>query len=149
MALGEGHEQHERSRQRFLRYTEWHKLPGGDDENLKLFFLEQRTGVGHVTRVTTTASADRPLPNFIESNSQVSYYPFISISAFSYYSATMEVGIQVVIEASTLSYLMLSLQSLIDFSREFDVGLMDKVVMAFYTGIGQEVGLAASYQRMI
>ncbi len=61
----------------------------------------------------------------------------------------MEVGVQVVIGASTLSYLMLSLQSLIDFSREFDVGLMDKVVMAFYTGIGQEVGLAASYQRMI
>jgi len=54
-----------------------------------------------------------------------------------------------VIEASTLSYFMLSLQSLIDFSREFDVGLMDKVVMAFYTGIGQEVSLAASYQRMI
>jgi len=30
-------------------------------------------------------------------------------------------------------------QVLLDFSREFDVGLMDKVVMAFYTGVGQEV----------
>jgi len=30
-------------------------------------------------------------------------------------------------------------QSLLDFSRDFDVALMDKVVTAFYTGVGQEV----------
>lgn len=30
-------------------------------------------------------------------------------------------------------------QGILDFSREFDVSLMDKVVMAFYTGAGQEV----------
>jgi exportin-1 len=30
-------------------------------------------------------------------------------------------------------------QGLLDFSREFDVSLMDKVVMTFYTGQGQEV----------
>jgi hypothetical protein len=32
-------------------------------------------------------------------------------------------------------------QGLLDFSREFDVGLMDKVVQAFYTGAGAEVRL--------
>ena len=37
----------------------------------------------------------------------------------------------------------LSLQVLLDFSRDFDVVLMDKVVMTFYTGAGQEVGLIA------
>ena len=31
------------------------------------------------------------------------------------------------------------LQGILDFSREFDVSLMDKVVMAFYAGAGQEV----------
>lgn len=30
-------------------------------------------------------------------------------------------------------------QGLLDFSTDFDVALMDKVVMAFYTGVGQEV----------
>ena len=30
-------------------------------------------------------------------------------------------------------------QSLLDFSRDFDVALMDKVVTTFYTGVGQEV----------
>jgi hypothetical protein len=35
----------------------------------------------------------------------------------------------------------LAQQGLLDFSREFDVSLMDKVVMAFYTGHGQEVCL--------
>ncbi|KAF9533498.1 CRM1 C terminal-domain-containing protein [Crepidotus variabilis] len=34
------------------------------------------------------------------------------------------------------------MESLLDFSREFDVGLLDKVVMAFYTGLGQEQGMA-------
>ena len=34
---------------------------------------------------------------------------------------------------------LLSHQSLLDFSREFDVALMDKVVTVFYTGAGQEV----------
>ncbi|PPR03954.1 hypothetical protein CVT26_001159 [Gymnopilus dilepis] len=34
------------------------------------------------------------------------------------------------------------MEGLLDFSKEFDVGLMDKVVMAFYTGAGQEyIGL--------
>jgi len=33
-------------------------------------------------------------------------------------------------------------QGLLDFSREFDVSLMDKVVMAFYTGQGQEQQMA-------
>jgi hypothetical protein len=36
-------------------------------------------------------------------------------------------------------------QSLLDFSKEFDVGLLDKVVMAFYTGLGQEVCPVTSY----
>jgi hypothetical protein len=30
-------------------------------------------------------------------------------------------------------------QGLLDFSRDFDVSLMDKIVMTFYTGAGQEV----------
>lgn len=30
-------------------------------------------------------------------------------------------------------------QGLLDFSHEFDVSLMDRVVMTFYTGHGQEV----------
>jgi hypothetical protein len=32
-----------------------------------------------------------------------------------------------------------SYQGLLDFSRDFDVALMDKVVTVFYTGAGQEV----------
>lgn len=32
----------------------------------------------------------------------------------------------------------LAYQGLLDFSREFDVGLLDKVVMAFYTGVEPE-----------
>lgn len=32
-------------------------------------------------------------------------------------------------------------QGLLDFSKEFDVPLLDKVAMAFYTGRGQEVCL--------
>lgn len=31
------------------------------------------------------------------------------------------------------------IQGILDFSREFDVSLMDKVVIAFYSGVGQEV----------
>ncbi|KAF8968380.1 CRM1 C terminal-domain-containing protein [Flammula alnicola] len=34
------------------------------------------------------------------------------------------------------------MEVLLDFSREFDVGLMDKVVMAFYTGAGPEQQMA-------
>ncbi|KAF8188381.1 CRM1 C terminal-domain-containing protein [Pholiota molesta] len=34
------------------------------------------------------------------------------------------------------------MEVLLDFSREFDVGLMDKVVMAFYTGVGTEQQMA-------
>ncbi|TFK42998.1 CRM1 C terminal-domain-containing protein [Crucibulum laeve] len=34
------------------------------------------------------------------------------------------------------------MEGLLDFSREFDVGLLDKVVMAFYTGSGQEQQMA-------
>jgi hypothetical protein len=34
---------------------------------------------------------------------------------------------------------MYSRQALLDFSRPFDVSLMDKVAMTFYTGVGQEV----------
>jgi hypothetical protein len=37
---------------------------------------------------------------------------------------------------------LLSYQGLLDFSREFDVVLMDKVVTVFYTGAGQEVRLS-------
>lgn len=33
-------------------------------------------------------------------------------------------------------------QSLLDFSKEFDVALLDKVAMTFYTGRGQEVCLS-------
>ena len=33
------------------------------------------------------------------------------------------------------------LQGILDFSRDFDVSLMDKVVMAFYSGSGAEVCL--------
>lgn len=40
----------------------------------------------------------------------------------------------------------LAQQGLLDFSREFDVSLMDKIVMAFYTGHGQEV--CSHFQRM-
>ena len=32
-----------------------------------------------------------------------------------------------------------ALQGILDFSKEFDVSLMDRVVMAFYSGTGQEV----------
>ncbi|KAF7371257.1 hypothetical protein MSAN_00761500 [Mycena sanguinolenta] len=35
-----------------------------------------------------------------------------------------------------------SRQALLDFSRPFDVSLMDKVAMAFYTGVGQEQQMA-------
>lgn len=38
-------------------------------------------------------------------------------------------------------------QGLLDFSREFDVALMDKVVLAFYSGTGQEVRLLFPAQR--
>ena len=31
------------------------------------------------------------------------------------------------------------LQGILDFSRDFDVSLLDKVVMAFYSGSGAEV----------
>ncbi|KAH6919010.1 Crm1-F1 [Coprinopsis sp. MPI-PUGE-AT-0042] len=34
------------------------------------------------------------------------------------------------------------MEGLLDFTREFDVGLMDKVVQAFYTGAGQEQTMA-------
>lgn len=34
-------------------------------------------------------------------------------------------------------------QGLLDFSKEFDVSLLDKVAMAFYTGRGQEVRVLA------
>lgn len=30
-------------------------------------------------------------------------------------------------------------QGILDFSKEFDVSLMDRVVMAFYSGAGREV----------
>ena len=32
-------------------------------------------------------------------------------------------------------------QGILDFSKEFDVSLMDRVVMAFYSGAGAEVRL--------
>ena len=35
--------------------------------------------------------------------------------------------------------ILITVQGLLDFSREFDVGLMDKVVMALYTGSESEV----------
>jgi hypothetical protein len=38
-------------------------------------------------------------------------------------------------------YPELSQQVLLDFSREFDISLLDKVVMTFYTTAGSEVGL--------
>ena len=34
-------------------------------------------------------------------------------------------------------------QGILDFSRDFDVSLMDRVVMAFYSGAGQEVRVAS------
>ena len=34
-------------------------------------------------------------------------------------------------------------QGILDFSKEFDVSLMDRVVMAFYSGAGQEVRVAS------
>ncbi|KAF9036599.1 CRM1 C terminal-domain-containing protein [Panaeolus papilionaceus] len=34
------------------------------------------------------------------------------------------------------------METLLDFSKEFDIGLMDKVVMAFYTGTGAELQMA-------
>ena len=37
-----------------------------------------------------------------------------------------------------------ALQGILDFSKEFDVSLMDRVVMAFYTGAGQEVRVLIS-----
>jgi exportin-1 len=39
------------------------------------------------------------------------------------------------------------MQALLDFSRDFDVALMDKVVMTFYTGVGQEVRLLRLISR--
>ena len=50
--------------------------------------------------------------------------------------ATMEV--RRAISAHTPPGLTL-LQGILDFSKEFDVSLMDRVVMAFYSGAGQEV----------
>lgn len=37
------------------------------------------------------------------------------------------------------THLFLLVKGILDFNREFDVSLMDRVVMAFYSGAGQEV----------
>lgn len=42
---------------------------------------------------------------------------------------------------------MFARQVLLDFSRPFDVSLMDKVAMTFYTGVGQQVSGALSKAR--
>jgi hypothetical protein len=47
----------------------------------------------------------------------------------------MEVGIQ----CGTEHDIGLIYQGLLDFSRDFDVALMDRVVTVFYTSAGQEV----------
>ncbi len=39
-------------------------------------------------------------------------------------------------------------QGILDFSKEFDIQLMDKVVMAFYAGAGQEVGLNRTFHSI-
>ncbi|KAG1891334.1 CRM1 C terminal-domain-containing protein, partial [Suillus subluteus] len=43
---------------------------------------------------------------------------------------------------SSFILVQVSIQGLLDFSREFDVSLLDKVVMSFYTGSGQEQQMA-------
>lgn len=40
-------------------------------------------------------------------------------------------------------------QGILDFSQEFDVALMDRVVMAFYSGAGQEVRDPAMRARSV
>ena len=50
----------------------------------------------------------------------------------------MEVSILLFAARCTL-ICALERQRLLDFSKEFDVGLMDRVAMAFYTGAGPEV----------
>ena len=45
---------------------------------------------------------------------------------------------------SVVSFPFTLLQGILDFSKEFDVSLMDRVVMAFYSGAGQEVRLWSS-----
>lgn len=77
------------------------------------------------------------------------YSPLPSLGKFSLFTsslsflpshrvAIMEVGLV------SISYIYLitdlAFQTLLDFSRDFDISLMDKVVMAFYTGAGPEVG---------
>jgi exportin-1 len=44
---------------------------------------------------------------------------------------------------------MYSRQALLDFSRPFDVSLIDKVAMTFYTGVGQEVRARLSKARQL
>ena len=39
-------------------------------------------------------------------------------------------------------------QSILDFSREFDVSVMDNVVIAFYSGVGQEVRMRIDTRNM-
>jgi hypothetical protein len=46
-------------------------------------------------------------------------------------------------------HLMYSRQALLDFSRPFDVSLIDKVAMTFYTGVGQEVRARLSKARQL
>lgn len=41
--------------------------------------------------------------------------------------------------ATVADDLLAKTQALLDFSRDFDVSLMDRVVMAFYSGVGPEV----------
>ena len=36
------------------------------------------------------------------------------------------------------------LQGILDFNREFDVSLMDRVVMSFYSGAGEEVCIVSN-----
>jgi hypothetical protein len=50
---------------------------------------------------------------------------------------------------SVLAHSDLSMQVLLDFSRDFDVSLMDKVAMAFYRSTGAEVRSLSSRDRLI
>ncbi|CAA7265387.1 unnamed protein product [Cyclocybe aegerita] len=86
--------------------------------------MTQLEGCPHSRRLERSPSAQVPSSSTSANTHRASlnHPPTTDIRARHYESAKME--------------------GLLDFSREFDIGLMDKVVMAFYTGAGQEQQLA-------
>lgn len=84
---------------------------------------------------------DDPLPNTVVVVHDLSLFlAVVGADCHLPSSSAMEVCMRVPFSGSP-SMVTLHPQGLLDFSKEFDVPLLDKVAMAFYTGRGQEVCL--------